>query len=294
MFVWNAPSMGPTVPSTKVRVKIDISILLPTRGRSDALMRSLTSLHDLATDFSSIELILGMDNNDSIGLEYLLHTIIPWIEQNNISHKIVIFDPMGYHNLHRYLNGLAEHSKGGWMFFWNDDAIMKTQGWDTYIRARTGEFKLLSVITHNEHPYSIFPIIPREWFETLGHISQHSLNDAWVSCIAYALDIFERLPVYCDHERADLTGANNDATYQQRTVLEGDRGNPLDFNYPEIVKLRMDDAAALAQWLQDVKGQDMSFFAECCEGTRDPWVKMRANDPNQQVVSMTVDRLNKV
>ena len=54
-------------------------------------MRSLTSLHDLATDFSSIELILGMDNNDSIGLEYLLHTIIPWIEQNNISHKIVIY-----------------------------------------------------------------------------------------------------------------------------------------------------------------------------------------------------------
>jgi hypothetical protein len=200
---------------------------------------------------------------------------------------------MGYHNLHRYLNGLAESSRSPWLFFWNDDAIMKTQGWDTYIRAKTGEFKLLSVITHNEHPYSIFPIIPRGWFETLGYISQHSLNDAWVSCIAYALDIFERLPIYCDHERADLTGTNNDATYQQRIVLEGDKSNPLDFNYPEIVQLRMDDAAKLAQWLQDVKGQDMSFFAECCEGTRDPWVKMRANDPNRQVTTMTIERLNK-
>jgi hypothetical protein len=257
------------------------------------LMRSLTSLRDLATDFSTIEIVLGMDNNDSVGLEYLLHHIIPWIEQHNISHKIVIFEPMGYHNLNRYLNGLAEHSKGTWMFFWNDDAIMKTQGWDTYIRAKTGEFKLLSVITHNEHPYSIFPIIPREWFETLGHISQHSLNDAWVSCIAYALDIFERLPIYCDHERADLSGTNNDDTYRRRIVLEGDKSNPLDFNYPEIVQLRMDDAAKLAQWLQDVKNQDMSFFAECCEGTRDPWVKMRANDPNRQVTTMTVERLNK-
>ena len=130
----------------------DISILLPTRGRSDMLMRSLTSLHDLATDFSTIELVLGMDNNDTVGLEYLLHHIIPWIERHNISHKIVIFEPLGYHNLHLYLNGLAENSKGTWMFFWNDDAIMKTQGWDTYIRAKTGEFKLLSVITHNEHP----------------------------------------------------------------------------------------------------------------------------------------------
>jgi hypothetical protein len=105
--------------------------------------------------------------------------------------------------------------------------------------------------------------------------------------------VFERLPIYCDHERHDLTGTNNDTTYQQRTVLEGDKNNPLDFNYPEIVKLRMDDAAALAQWLQDVKNQDMSFFAECCNGTRDPWVKMRANDPNQQVTAMLIDRLNK-
>ena len=37
----------------------------------------------------------------------------------------------------------------------------------------------------------------------------------------------------------------------------------------------------------------MSFFAECCKGTRDPWVKMRANDPNQQVTAMLIDRLNK-
>ena len=276
-------------------MSIDISILLPTRGRSDALMRSLTSLRDLATDFSTIEILFGMDKDDAIGLENMLHNVIPWIEQYNISHKIVIFEPMGYHNLHRYLNGLVEHrnSQSNWLFFWTDLGIMKTQGWDTYIRAKTGEFKILSVITHNEHPYSIFPIIPYEWYEVLGHISQHSLNDAWVSCIAYALDIFERLPVYCDHERFDLTGTNNDNTYQRRIVLEGDKNNPLDFNYPEIVKLRMNDAAALAQWLQDVKNQDMSFFAGCCNGTRDPWVKMRANDPNQQVTAMLIDRLNK-
>ena len=271
----------------------DISILLPTRGRSDMLMRSLASLHDLATDFSTIEILFGMDNNDATGLDHFLHHVIPWIQKYNISHRVVIFEPMGYHNLHRYVNGLAEHSQGSWLFFWNDDAVMRTQGWDTYIRAHTGEFKLLSVITHNEHPYSIFPILPRDWFETLGHVSQHSLNDAWVSNIAYILDIFERIPVYCDHERADLTGANNDATYQQRVVLEGDKNYHLDFNYPDVVELRMQDAAKLAQWLQDVRGQDMSFFVECCEGTRDPWVKMRANDPNGQVTTMTVDRVNK-
>ena len=64
----------------------DISILLPTRGRSDMLMRSLASLHDLATDFSTIEILFGMDNNDAVGLENMLHHVIPWIEKYNIAH----------------------------------------------------------------------------------------------------------------------------------------------------------------------------------------------------------------
>ena len=264
-------------------MSLDISILLPTRGRSDMLMRSLNSLHDLATDFSTIELVLGMDNDDAVGLEYLSHHVVPWIETHKIQHKIVISEPMGYHNLNRYLNSLAEHSKGSWLFFWNDDAIMKTQGWDTYIRAKTGEFKLLSVITHNEHPYSIFPIIPQEWYSILGHLSQHSLNDAYVSQIAYSLDIFERIPVYCDHERADLTGKNNDDTYQKRVVLEGQKHLAGDINHPDVAKLKYQDAARIANWLIEERGQDMSFFARVLEGKQDPWEKLKLNDTNKQI-----------
>ena len=269
-----------------------IAILLPTRGRTEALTRSLIGLLEKATDLDSIQVLLGLDTDDTVGIQHFQEELQPKLDDMGVDYTAMSFEPMGYSQLHDYVNTLARASSADWMFFWNDDAIMKTQGWDTYIRAKTGEFKLLSVITHNEHPYSIFPIIPRAWFEILGHISKHSLNDAWVSCIAYALDIFERLPIYCDHERHDLTGTNNDATYQKRIVLEGDKSNPLDFNYPSVVELRMQDAATLAQWLQDVKNQDMSFFAQCCAGTRDPWVKMRANDPNQQVIGMTVDRLN--
>ena len=87
---------------------MDISILLPTRGRSDALMSSIQSLYDLAEDFSSIELLFGMDNDDVVGMENMLHNVIPWIEATKINHKIVIFERYGYNNLHKYVNGLAE------------------------------------------------------------------------------------------------------------------------------------------------------------------------------------------
>jgi hypothetical protein len=270
--------------------KIDISILLPTRGRAQALMSSIQSLYTLAEDFDSIEILFGVDNDDVVGMENMLHNVCPWIEQNNIKHKILVFEPQGYNNLHRYVNGLAEHSQGSWLFFWNDDAVMKTAAWDARIRERTGEFKLLSVYTHNDHPYSIFPILPREWFEILGHISQHSSNDAYVSQLAYYLNIFERIDVHCDHNRYDITGINNDATYQQRRIMEGDPSQPGDLNHPDMVKIRTNDAAKLATWMQD-QGLDLTFFIGMWKEGQDPWIKMRANDTNNQV-DATVRRVN--
>jgi hypothetical protein len=167
---------------------------------------------------------------------------------------------------------------------------MKTAAWDARIRERTGDFKLLSVYTHNNHPYSIFPILPRQWFEILGHISQHSSNDAYVSQLAYYLDIFERIDVHCDHNRCDITGINNDATYQQRRIMEGDPSQPGDLNHPDMVKIRTDDAAKLATWMQD-QGLDLTFFINAWQGRQDPWIKMRANDTNNQV-DATVRRVN--
>jgi hypothetical protein len=270
--------------------KIDISILLPTRGRAESLMSSIQSLCTLAEDFTSIEVLFGVDNDDVVGMENMLKNVCPWIEQNNINHKIVVFEPKGYNNLNTYVNGLAEHSQGSWLFFWNDDAVMKTPAWDARIRERTGEFKLLSVYTHNNHPYSIFPILPRKWFELLGHISLHSSNDAYVSQIAYYLDIFERIDVHCDHNRFDITGENNDATYQQRRIMEGDPSQPGDLNHPDMVKLRTNDVAKLATWMQD-QGLDLTFFINAWQGQQDPWAKMRANDTNNQV-DTTARRVN--
>ena len=269
---------------------IDISILLPTRGRAEALMSSIQSLYNLAEDFSTIELLFGVDNDDVVGMENMLTNVCPWIEQNKINHKILVFEPQGYNNLHTYVNGLAEHSQGSWLFFWNDDAVMKTSDWDTRIRERTGEFKLLSVYTHNDHPYSIFPILPRKWFEILGHISQHSSNDAYVSQLAYYLDIFERIDVHCDHNRFDITGINNDATYQQRRIMEGNPSEPGDLNHPDMMKQRTNDAAKLATWMQE-QGLDLTFFVDAWEGRQDPWSKMRANDTNNQV-DTTARRVN--
>jgi hypothetical protein len=52
-------------------------------------------------------------------------------------------------------------------------------------------------------------------------ISPHSVQDGWLSQQAYMLDIWERIPVWVLHDRADITGNNNDATFRERASLEG-------------------------------------------------------------------------
>ena len=90
--------------------------------------------------------------------------------------------------------------------------------------------------------------------------------------------------------RLRRTGANNDATYQQRRIMEGDPSQPGDLNHPDMVKLRTNDVAKLATWMQD-QGLDLTFFIDVWQGRQDPWIKMRANDTNNQV-DATSSRVN--
>ncbi len=79
------------------------------------------------------------------------------------------------------MNELALNSDASWLVFWNDDAVMETQDWDKEIIKHEGEFKLLAFHTHHDHPYSIFPIVPRKWLDLLGYLSPHQISDAWLS-----------------------------------------------------------------------------------------------------------------
>ena len=45
-----------------------IAVLLPTRGRTDALARSIMGLFNRAVDPQNIHLMLGFDNDDQSGI----------------------------------------------------------------------------------------------------------------------------------------------------------------------------------------------------------------------------------
>jgi hypothetical protein len=258
-----------------------IAVLLPTRGRTTALKLSIISIFNRAFEIDGVQLLLGFDNDDEIGLGYFSKEIQPWMEERGINYTVMVFNPIGYAGLNRYYNGLAAQATADWLMVWGDDVLMETTGWDKIITDHTGEFKLLKVHAHREHPYSIFPIFPKEWYDLFGFVARHQMIDAELSQIAYMLDIMEIVEIYATHDRHDLTGNNADDTYKNRILLEGNPSNPVDLNHHSYGNGRLVDAEKISIYLES-KGLDMTFWKNVKLGKQDPWEKMKKNDINKQ------------
>lgn len=261
----------------------DIAVLLPTRGRTMALTRSVMTLINRVKNLSKMQILFGFDDDDTVGLEHFKKELEPILKDRKVHYKALSFAPVGYIRLNEYVTALAKAAeKPRWLMFWNDDAVMESQNWDEEILKYNGQFKVLAVHTHREHPYSIFPIVPSDWLEIFGYMSPHQLSDAWFSQVAYMLDIWERIPVWVEHDRFDLTGNNNDETFANRPQLENQPGNPEDFHSPKWHYKRIYDAGKLADWLK-AKGVDMTWWDNVKAFKQNPWEKLEANDINKQM-----------
>ena len=268
--------------SDKHQYKHDIAVLLPTRGRTVALTRSVMSLVNRVQDLSRIEIFLGFDDDDEVGIAHWTDNLEPLLQERGVNYTAVSFEPMGYLRLNEYVTELAKQSDSAWLMFWNDDAVMESQNWDQAIMAYQGQFRCLAVHTHREHPYSIFPIVPRDWLDLFGYMSPHQLSDAWISQVSYMVDIWERIDVWVEHDRFDLTGNNDDDTYRNRPQLEGQPNNPEDFHATKWHLKRISDAEKLAIYLKS-KGVDTTWWENVKANRQNPWEKLEANDVNKQM-----------
>lgn len=265
--------------------KYSIAVMLATHKRTDALSRSVFSLLDCTKNLDCIQIIFGIDNNDTIGTNHFVDVIQPILDGCEVDYTALSFEPLGYLGLNQYYNRMAEEADADWLMVWCDDAIMETQDWDERVSECTGEFKLLKAHAHNEHPYAVFPIIPAEWREVTGYFAQHQMLDAEVSQMAYMLDVMKIIDITITHDRADLTGNNKDETNEKKVMLEGNPNNPLDFHYPKLRNGRLDDTEKIAQYMKS-KGFDTSWWEGVKAGKNNPFELMAANDPNGQTVQL--------
>lgn len=272
----------------------NISVLLPTRGRADVAFRSLQGMAELADHPEKIEFLVAIDDDDSESAEYFTEHMIPWFEEHDIDCTVYQTPRWGYLQLHQYNNFLGSKCSGAWIVFWNDDAVMQSHGWDSDIMKNTGQFAIQAFDTHDKHPYSIFPIIPRDWLILFERLSAHQQTDAWVSQIAWMADCMIRLDTQVLHDRADLTGNNDDATYRAREYREGNRNDPMDINHIDNMNLKQHWTAKVV-WMRKLLGQDTGWWDQIMTGKVDPWERMLEFDVNNhmQVTKIPLEQLEK-
>jgi hypothetical protein len=123
----------------------------------------------------------------------------------------------------------------------------------------------------------------------LGYLSPHPLTDAWISQIAFKLNIWERIDVWVTHDRADLTGNNKDETFESRDMnkLEGNPNTPKDFHNIKWVLLRMHETDKLAEYMKS-RNLDTSWWENIKLGKQDPWEKLKEADVNKQMAHFSI------
>jgi hypothetical protein len=208
-----------------------ISVLVPSRGRPAQLARSIASLGD-----GDLEVLVRIDDDDPCRDEYLA---LPYI-------SVTVGPRHGYAQLHRYYNELAERAAGEWLLIWNDDSIMETRDWIDIVSSYDGKMVVLNPTTNHANwdiDMNVFPIFPRRMVELMGHISLSPHNDSWIEFVARDAGIMIRSPIVILHDRADLTGNNDDQTYADRELATG------EFHSEAMARKRERDVRAIVAHL---------------------------------------------
>ena len=266
--------------------EFSVAVLLPTRSRTSALTDSVTSIVSRAHDTSRVQILFGFDNDDTVGLDHFEGVIQPFLDDHAVAYHAQAFESMGYAGLNRYYNHLAQSAEADWLFVWNDDAVMNTPGWDQVVAGYTGQFKLLKVHTHNEHPYSIFPVVPKPWYDLFGHLSRHQMIDAELSQIAFMLDLMQVIDVDVTHNQVELTKDSSDPL-KPKIRFEGNPGNSYDFHNTAVQQQRHQDCDVVADYMK-INGIDTAWWDRVKLGQQDPWEKLKQLDVNKQMTQYKI------
>jgi hypothetical protein len=206
-----------------------ISALLPTRNRPLHLRSSIDSLFALAAEPGAIEVIARLDTDDPTlheSMRVLQHSL--FADQIHVG----IYERVGYARCNEMWNWLAEVSHGDWLLIWNDDIEMLTPGWDALLR-EAPQFSIQwprrDIVATTDYT---LPVIGRQVYEALGHITVNALVDAWLADVS---------------AHADTSIARDDVVFVHHRLIDDTMNGQADA-LKDWHKFSEDEQRALRNW----------------------------------------------
>ena len=169
-----------------------VSILIPTRGRPEGVLRTIESIRN-TTKPENVEIILRGDDDDSSfeGLESKYDLEPDW---ENV-HFITGPRFEGYNSLAQFYEECSAAANGDWIMMFNDDTLAEGKGWDEELaQVPTTGFLCHAAVNYlnrsryvtgpGPNPYSPFPIVPNRFWKALGHDKIVNQVDIWFCDVA--------------------------------------------------------------------------------------------------------------
>jgi hypothetical protein len=220
-----------------------ISVLTPSRGRASSLRDSASGIIDHASDREAVEVLVALDPDDpEEDLAPYLTQGVPQVRYWTAPER------HGYMQLHRYYNALAAMAKGEWLMIWNDDARMLTRGWDEVVHAQPPG--VLWPTANHAPGGNFFPLWPKAWSDAWGHVALCANIDVWVQEVGTRVQRQWKIPVEVLHDRFDVTGNNDDATYREGRAAMGLYSNHPDYGSAANREARIRDAITVRRLME--------------------------------------------
>lgn len=170
----------------RAKANIDVSILLPTRGRVHLLPRAIESVREKSCNPKRLELCICYDNDDQATIAFVDELVASMMTGTGPFGAIQIFSGprLGYARVFEHYNEMARAALGKFVLLWNDDAEMVTTGWDELLmRSHRPEVQFLRRNIYDKADTTL-PFIDKRIVDALGGISRHMYTDTWIAEVA--------------------------------------------------------------------------------------------------------------
>ena len=230
---------------------VDISILVPSRGRPDKLIRMIDSALDKAANDKRIEFCVWIDDDD-FSYDSLLKSRL------DIPIK-VLRGPRALLNM--MYNALLIIAEGNYLMWVGDDTQFRTDSWDLKMIQEVEKFQdRIGVVYANDlgkykQIWANVGMVHRNWIRTFGYLfSPHMRDnggDGWITDVARQVNRCTYLDeVIIEHMQHRQGKSEIDATYKDRN--SSNEWNDLQGLYILLIDERRRDALYLSIKWEDI------------------------------------------
>lgn len=229
-----------------------ISLLVPSRGRPDALAALWASATETAS--GPIELVARLDEDDPMLEKYEVHMGEGCVKFQDLKGTVGPRDVLS-----KYWNECAERARFPVMMHCGDDIRFRTAEWDKHVLTAFDSYPDKIVFVHGRdgvHDANLgtHGFLHRRWIDTVGYFVppyfSSDYNDLWLTEVANMIGRRHFIPaVYTEHMHPAIGKGEWDITHQER--LERHRRDNVDAIYADLAHERDDWAAKLRAVMQD-------------------------------------------